>query len=83
VVDANETTLDDGSANGFVFDTPDVTAFVGAIRRALDLYRRPPQWRRLQLTGMSQSFDWAESAGHYLSLYARKSSGDSHASQET
>jgi starch synthase len=83
VVDANETTLDDGTANGLVFDTPDVPAFVGAIRRALDLYRRPPQWRRLQLTGMSQSFDWAESAGHYLSLYARKSSGDSHASQET
>jgi starch synthase len=70
VVDANETTLSDASANGFVFDIPDVKAFLAAIRRALDLYRQPAQWRRLQQTGMNQSFDWSESAGHYLSLYS-------------
>jgi starch synthase len=69
VVDANAATLDDGSANGFVFDTPSVTAFLNTIRRALELYRQPATWRRLQQTGMRQSFDWSESAGHYLSLY--------------
>ncbi len=70
VIDANEASLADASANGFVFDTPDVRAFLASIRRALDLYRQPAQWRRLQQTGMRQSFDWIESAGHYLSLYS-------------
>ncbi len=70
VVDANESTLADASANGFVFDTPDAAAFLDAIRRALELYRQPTQWRRLQQTGMQQSFDWADSAAHYLALYS-------------
>ena len=70
VVDATATALDDASATGFVFDTPDVHAFLQAIRRALELYRQPTQWRRLQQTGMRQSFDWSDSAGHYLALYS-------------
>jgi starch synthase len=70
VVDASESALADASANGFVFVTPDVTAFLDAIRRALELYRRPAPWRRLQQTGMQQSFDWADSAAHYLALYS-------------
>jgi starch synthase len=70
VVDANAATLEDASATGFVFDTPGVSAFLEAIRRALDLYRQPAQWRRLQQTGMRQSFDWSDSAGQYLALYS-------------
>ena len=70
VVDADESALADASANGFVFDTPDATAFLDTSRRALDLYRHPPQWRRLQQSGMQQSFDWADSAAHYLALYS-------------
>jgi starch synthase len=70
VIDTNEATLADASANGFVFDTPDVAAFLDAIRRALVLMRQPAVWRRLQQNGMRRSFDWAESAGHYLSVYA-------------
>jgi len=70
VVDANEATLADASATGFVFEQADMAGLLGAIHRALDLYRQPAQWRRLQQSGMSQSFDWTESAGHYLSLYS-------------
>ena len=70
VVDANAATLDDTSATGFVFDTPGAPAFLAAIHRALDLYRQPKLWRRLQQTGMRQSFDWSDSAGHYLALYS-------------
>jgi starch synthase len=70
VVDAGEATPADAGANGFVFDVPDVNAFVATIRRALALYRQPAEWQRLQQSGMRQSFDWAKSAGHYLSLYA-------------
>ena len=70
VVDANEATLADASATGFVFDTPDVATLLDTLRRALLLFRQPAQWRRLQQSGMNQSFDWADSAGHYLSLYS-------------
>ena len=70
VVDVNEASLADGSATGFVFDTPEVADFLAAIRRALDLYHQPTQWRRLQQAGMRQSFDWSDSAGHYLALYS-------------
>ena len=71
VVDANAAALDDGSATGFVFDTPEVAALLEAVRRALELHRRPARWRRLQQAGMRQSFDWSESAGHYLALYSK------------
>jgi starch synthase len=71
VVDADEAALGDGRATGFVFDTPDGAAFIEAIRRALDLYRQPTRWRRLQQTGMRQSFDWSDSAGRYLALYSQ------------
>ncbi len=71
VVDADAASLPAGSATGFVFDIPDVAAFLGAIRRALDLYRQPAPWRHLQQTGMRQSFDWSGSADHYLALYSK------------
>ncbi len=69
VVDADAPHCADGTATGFVFDQPEVSGFLHAIRRALDLYRQPKAWRRLQQAGMRQNFDWSESAGHYLSLY--------------
>lgn len=79
VVDATPTTLKDGTANGFVFDEPDAAAFVAAVRRALALFAKPALWRKLQHTGMRQSFDWSESAVQYLSLYSLQISEDSHA----
>ena len=69
VVDANADNLRAATATGFVFHDPSHDALLGAIRRALDLYRQPRQWRRLQQAGMRQQFDWNESAGHYLALY--------------
>jgi len=70
VVDTNAASIGDASANGFVFDTPDVSALLDAIHRALAHYRQPAAWRRLQQSGMGRSFDWHDSAGHYLSLYS-------------
>jgi starch synthase len=70
VVDADAATLADGTANGFVFDVPEVAAFLDAIRRALALHGQPAVWRRVQQAGMGRSFDWRDSAGHYLALYA-------------
>jgi starch synthase len=70
VVDTHETTLADASANGFVFDVPTVEAFIDAVNRAIATYRQPAVWRRIQQAGMGRSFDWHDSAGHYLSLYS-------------
>jgi starch synthase len=72
VVDVDAAASASISPNGFVFDTPDPTALLGAIRRALALYRQPAAWRRLQQAGMRQSFDWADSAARYLALYANE-----------
>ncbi|HEY9100316.1 MAG TPA: glycogen synthase GlgA [Thiobacillus sp.] len=81
VIDANKTTLKDATANGFVFNTPTVAGFIDAIHRALALYRKPAQWRKLQQSGMRQSFDWSVSAEHYLTLYSLPISEDRHAVQ--
>ena len=70
VIDVNETTVADATANGFVFDTPTVGAFSDTVQRALAMLQQPADWRRLQQSGMGRSFDWNESAGHYLSLYS-------------
>lgn len=70
VVDTTPETQDDATATGFVFDTPSVDGLLGAIRRALALYGQTAQWRRLQQSGMRQSFDWSESAARYLTLYS-------------
>lgn len=70
VVDATPEALAAGRATGFVFDTPTVEAFVDAIRRGLELMRKPAAWRRLQQTGMARRFGWDDSAAQYLALYA-------------
>ena len=79
VVDATPASVKAGTANGFVFTSPTTAAFLDTIRRALQMYRKPAVWRKLQQTGMRQPFDWSSSAGHYLSLYSTPFSEDSHA----
>lgn len=69
VVDTTDATLADGSANGFVFDTPTVTAFLDAQRRALACFAQPAIWKRIQQAGMSRVSDWNSSASQYLALY--------------
>lgn len=69
VVDANDATIADGSATGFVFYSPDSEELYRAVKRALLLYQRPRYWQALQKTGMLQDFGWQRSAQSYLDLY--------------
>jgi starch synthase len=69
IVDANEQTLTDGSANGFCFQEDNPRALDEAIRRAYDAFRRPEMWLRLIQTGMGQDWSWKRSAAHYVQLY--------------
>lgn len=72
VMDASQTHLQDGTANGFVFHEPTSRALKGAILRALDCFTQPKIWQQLQSTGMKQDFGWEHSAAQYLKLYQQQ-----------
>lgn len=71
VTDCNPQTLAAGVATGFLFKDYTATAFLQAVRRALQAYRDPDGWRRLQRTGMSQDWSWQRRAVEYEELYHR------------
>ncbi|OHC73804.1 MAG: starch synthase [Rhodospirillales bacterium RIFCSPLOWO2_12_FULL_58_28] len=54
---------------GFVFDGATAGELLGAVKRGVDLYRRPKDWRVVQKTAMTQDFSWKKVANEYLSLY--------------
>lgn len=59
----------DRGATGFVFENPDIAGLLGAVERALAVYKEPLAWRRLQLKGMAEDFGWDASATRYGALY--------------
>ena len=68
VIDLNEGTPE-RPATGFVFDSPTADALLATVRRALETYREPGAWRRLQRNGMVRDFRWDASARRYLEVY--------------
>ena len=58
-------------SNGFVFDSYTPDALLEALRRAIQLYGDPPEWRKLQLNGMRQDHSWDRSAREYVRIYER------------
>lgn len=69
VVDANNRTIADHTATGFVFDDANAESMIAALSRALALYRDPLHWRLLQLQAMTREFSWDTSAASYIGLY--------------
>jgi starch synthase len=69
VVDATESALHAGIATGFAFDEPSPEGLRGALARAIEAYRQPALWKKIQRTGMSADFGWSRSAETYASLY--------------
>ncbi len=69
VVDANEHTLRQSTATGFVFEGANTREMLACIERALALYRQPLAWRKVARQGMAKDFGWTESARQYLALY--------------
>jgi starch synthase len=72
IVDATDNNLDAGLATGFRFQAYTAQALLGAIGRAVGLYRSNPE-RFLQLVRccMKQDWSWDRSARSYQELYAR------------
>jgi starch synthase len=57
------------SGNGFVFEAYDHWDLYAQVVRALETYRQPSLWRKLQANGMSTDVSWANSAEQYVRLY--------------
>ncbi|WP_153116418.1 glycogen synthase GlgA [Rhodocyclus tenuis] len=71
VVDCNEETLADNTANGFVFAEPTAHALWLTLERATRTWRERSVWRRLQQNGMRGDRSWRRAADDYLALYER------------
>jgi starch synthase len=57
------------SGTGFVFENSHSADLLACIGRALDCYRQPISWHRLQVNAMKQDFSWERAARNYLNLY--------------
>jgi starch synthase len=75
VVDCIPSTLSDGTASGFLFQSMNPNNFLAGIRRVSTLYRDKPAWRRLQKNCMSKDLSWRVSAESYLEIYRSLASG--------
>ncbi|MGH7930078.1 MAG: glycogen synthase, partial [Candidatus Binatia bacterium] len=57
------------TGTGFVFMPYDSQELLGAIDRALQVYREKPRWTALRRRAMNKDFSWAGSAQMYDELY--------------
>jgi starch synthase len=58
-----------GKGTGFKFYEYTPEAMLTATQAALALHRKPREWRKLMLRGMSRDFSWSVSAREYLKIY--------------
>ena len=71
VVGCGETSMHDGTANGFTFEETTAQDMLACLDRALALYRQPVAWRRIQRRGMEHYHGWEEAARQYMDIYRR------------
>lgn len=57
--------------NGFTFSSYDSMLLYGALVRALETYKYPEVWRKLQVRDMTADYSWQASASQYVSLYQK------------
>jgi starch synthase len=69
VIDANPAALAAGVATGIQMNAVSHNALAMAVSRAVELYHRPAEWRRLQRNGMKADFSWGASGAAYAALY--------------
>ena len=69
VSDATSLNLRRGTATGFTFGPATPAALLGAVDRALRVFRNTAEWRRLVQTAMTQDHSWTQRAQRYTALY--------------
>lgn len=69
----NDTIIDYGknpdSGNGFKFSTLRPDDFIGALKRAISVYKNKKEWKNILLRIMKLDFSWEESAKEYIKVY--------------
>jgi starch synthase len=60
-----------GRGNGFVFDQFQPEELVAATARAVNIFRKPPLWRRLMGNCFEADFSWTGAAREYLDWFSR------------
>jgi starch synthase len=69
VMDATLVAIQEGTANGVLFEPPTTSKLIESVRRAHELYRQPIVWRKMQMCAMRQDFGWHRAAKVYADLY--------------
>ena len=57
--------------NGFTFKTYNAHDMLGAIKRALGLYKNKDLWRKAVVRAMGCDFSWEQSAKKYIEMYRK------------
>ncbi|MCL5733461.1 MAG: glycogen synthase [Patescibacteria group bacterium] len=58
-------------STGFVFEPFDSYVFYGTVIRALETFKYPQVWERIQKRAMKEDFSWSSSAKEYLKLFEK------------
>lgn len=69
VVDTNESTIEDETANGFIVEDDTADALTETIKKALSYYENQTIWKQLQQNAMLPDRSWQSSAELYIELY--------------
>ena len=69
VIDTNDSTLADKTANGFVLQEATAHALWLTIERACQTWHDKRTWQRIQQNGMRCNFSWTQAANEYANLY--------------
>jgi len=75
VINANDAALKAGVATGIQFSDITPEGLLDAVRKTVQLYRRPEVWHRMQSAGMKADVSWQSSAAEYAALYRRLVAG--------
>lgn len=59
------------AGTGFSFVDATGYALQATVKRAIDSFRIPDEWKKIQRNGMAKDFSWERSAKKYLELYER------------
>lgn len=63
------TDVSEPDGTGFKFTEYTPSALVATVQRALKLYGKPREWKRIQQRGMKRDFSWDASAREYVKVY--------------
>jgi starch synthase len=55
--------------NGFKFKQHNASSMLSAVKRAVNLFGQPEEWRKIVASAMTSDFSWDKSAEQYLALY--------------